>query len=197
MAKKKYAGRSNPSPTRRILNVLPSKNTENDWGFLNAVDSGVLGVPAALPATKDLRESWWTIGDQGNTDHASDGRPPIRSCDGISSKPVALAKAICWRCASSGWPRRKPTNSSASRPPSLKRTAPVSKAALDIARKYGAVLDKVLPFNRKTVSRCCKNLLRARCAAEDRQLLQSATKSGQLADMDRDAGADSHAAGRG
>ena len=146
MARKKYAGRSNPSQTRRILNVLPSKNTENDWGFLNAVDSGVVGAPAALPTTKDLRESWWTIGDQGSTG----------SCVGWATADSVLR----WHFVKAGrlakndllamrfiWMAAKETDEFMSQPTTfIEEDGTSLKAALDIARKYGAVLDTVLPF---------------------------------------------------
>jgi hypothetical protein len=74
MAKKKsYARRRAPargrggSPTARICNLEPSKKTETDWRFEDALSAGVLGAPAALPASVDLRAAWWTIGDQENT----------------------------------------------------------------------------------------------------------------------------------
>ena len=48
----------------RILNVLPSKKTEDDWQIEHSVQAGVLTPPAALPASVDLREAWWKVGDQ-------------------------------------------------------------------------------------------------------------------------------------
>ena len=52
----------------RILNLVPSRNTQNDWGPQAAVAAGVVAAPPlALPASVDLRAAWWTIGDQGNT----------------------------------------------------------------------------------------------------------------------------------
>jgi hypothetical protein len=52
---------------KRILNVLPSKKTDQDWGFENAAEAGILGAVAAVPATKDLRATWWKINNQGAT----------------------------------------------------------------------------------------------------------------------------------
>ena len=59
--------KSNRSSGKRILNCKPSPRTERDWRFEHAAAAGVLKAPAALPATKDLRETWWKIGDKGNT----------------------------------------------------------------------------------------------------------------------------------
>src|SRR5438105_1277072 len=52
---------------KRICNLIPSTGTEQDWKFENALEAGALSAPAALPAKVDLRQSWWDIGDQGNT----------------------------------------------------------------------------------------------------------------------------------
>ena len=64
MATKKKISKSQ---MHRICNVVPSRNTERDWKFSDAVNAGILGAVAALPASKDLRAAWWTIGEQGET----------------------------------------------------------------------------------------------------------------------------------
>src|SRR5215212_9819703 len=51
---------------KRILNCLPSQDTQKDWTIDNALEAGVLAA-APLPASVDLREAWWQIGDQGST----------------------------------------------------------------------------------------------------------------------------------
>src|SRR5262245_5323234 len=62
MATRKASARQ----THRICNVIPSRDTEKDWKFDDAVGAGILGA-AAPPTSKDLRASWWKIGDQGAT----------------------------------------------------------------------------------------------------------------------------------
>src|SRR5918992_5914537 len=53
---------------KRILNVVPSRDTERDWRFEHADRAGLLATArAAVPASKDLRERWWKIGDQGGS----------------------------------------------------------------------------------------------------------------------------------
>src|SRR5262245_1127201 len=54
-------------PSRRICNVVPSKGTEKDWRFRDAVASGTLRALAAPPASVDLRAAWWAIDDQEDT----------------------------------------------------------------------------------------------------------------------------------
>jgi hypothetical protein len=70
MAKKKST-RSTSKPilaSSRICNLVPSTGTEKDWGFQDAVRAGSLTVARALPpASKDLRQDWWTVNDQGST----------------------------------------------------------------------------------------------------------------------------------
>src|SRR5438067_399743 len=51
----------------RICNLLPSRAVEQDWQFEHAMTAGALGAPATLPASVDLRASWWDIGDQKDT----------------------------------------------------------------------------------------------------------------------------------
>jgi C1A family cysteine protease len=137
---------SNRKP-RRILNVLPSKQPENDWSFDNASDAGVLAAPAAIPASKDLREaSWWKINDQGSTG----------SCVGWATADSVLR----WMFVKAGrlntndllsprfiWMAAKETDEFITQPTTfIEEDGTSLKAALDIARKYGAVSDSVLPF---------------------------------------------------
>ena len=49
-------------PVKRILNCIPSRETEKDWRFEDAVEAEVLAAPTAIPASKDLREpAWWKV----------------------------------------------------------------------------------------------------------------------------------------
>jgi hypothetical protein len=48
----------------RICNSIPSRNTERDWRFEDAI---VANAIAALPASVDIRAKWWNIGFQENT----------------------------------------------------------------------------------------------------------------------------------
>ena len=75
MAKKRARGRSKAGrgtsskvpPGRRICNIVPSKGTDKDWRFRDAVASGALGAVAAPPSSVDLRAAWWAIDDQEDT----------------------------------------------------------------------------------------------------------------------------------
>lgn len=134
--------------TKRILNVVPSKETENDWSLANAVESGMLTAPAALPASIDLRENWWKIGNQEQTG----------SCVGWGTADGVLR----WHFAKAGrikkteadrlspryvWMAAKETDEFTTRPSTFIETDGTSlKSALDIARKFGVVKDSVLPF---------------------------------------------------
>jgi len=132
---------------RRILNCLSSRDTERDWRFEDAADAGVLEAPARIPPSKDLREIWWKIGDQGSTG----------SCVGWA----AADSVIRWHLVRAAWlPKEQPlsprfiwmaakeTDEFMSRPTTFIETDGTSlKAALDIARKYGVVTDTVLPFS--------------------------------------------------
>ena len=130
----------------RICNLIPSRDTEKDWQFHDAVAAGVFAAPAALPASVDLRAPWWDIGNQGATG----------SCVGWgSTDSVArymLVKA--GRLPQNGhlsprftWMASKETDQFTSRPETMIEEAGTTlKAAADILRNFGPVPDTMLPF---------------------------------------------------
>jgi hypothetical protein len=48
------------SHRRRVLNVKPSKDTQNDWRVEHAIAAGILPHESSIPASIDLREPWWS-----------------------------------------------------------------------------------------------------------------------------------------
>jgi C1A family cysteine protease len=132
----------------RILNCVPSPQTETDWQFRNAADAGLVSVGAqAIPESIDLRDdSWWEVGDQGTTG----------SCVGW-----ALADSVLrWHFAQAGriaksdilsprftWMAAKETDQFVTQPTTFIESDGTSlKAALDVARTWGSVRDQILPF---------------------------------------------------
>jgi len=108
--------------------------------------AGLLAARPAIPPSRDLRESWWTIGDQKSTG----------SCVGWAStdsvvrwhfvkanrlpRPQRLSPRFVWMAS-------KETDTFVSQPTTFIESEGTSlKAALDIARNFGAVHDSVLPF---------------------------------------------------
>jgi hypothetical protein len=145
MPKKKSASTKQASQ-KRILNCLESKDRDKDWNFENATEAGTVGAPAAIPASKDLRESWWKIGNQGTTG----------SCVGwgtadsvlrwhyVKANRLAKDELLSVRFT---WMAAKETDEFTNAPTTFIENDGTSlKAALDISRKYGVVLDKVLGF---------------------------------------------------
>jgi hypothetical protein len=144
IAKKTKVAPSTKIP--RILNCLPSRNTENDWPLEVAQEAGLVGEVPVLPASVDLRTAWWKIGDQARTG----------SCVGWAAADGVLR----WHFVQSGkldqstllsvryiWMAAKETDEFTTRPTSFIESDGTSlKAALDIARKYGVVTDSELPF---------------------------------------------------
>ncbi len=130
---------------KRILNCIPSRNTETDWRLEHARAGNVIAA-APLPRTVDRRSSWWQIGDQGTTG----------SCVGWAAADSVLR----WHFVKSGrlprgdrlsvrfiWMASKETDAYEARPTTFIELEGTSlKAALDIARKFGVVSDIELPF---------------------------------------------------
>lgn len=133
---------------KRILNCLPSQKTENDWALESAQEAGILGAPIPpIPVSKDLRQPlWWKIGDQKLTGSCV-GWATADSVlrwhfvkEGLIQKKDLLSPRFIWMAA-------KETDEFVTRPTTfIERDGTSLKAALDIARKFGAVLEGLLPF---------------------------------------------------
>ena len=133
---------------KRVLNVVPSPKTERDWRFEHADRAGLVAAGPTIPPSKDLRATWWKIGDQGSSG----------SCVGWATadsvlrwhfvKANRIAKTDADRLSVRFiWMASKETDQFATPPTTFIETGGTSlKAALDVARKYGAVREKVLPF---------------------------------------------------
>jgi hypothetical protein len=129
-----------------ILNCLPSPTPERDWGISAAMAAGIHAVAAPVPPSKDLREKWWTIGNQGGTG----------SCVGWGSADGVLR----WHFTKAGkiktneslsvryvWMAAKETDIYATRPTTfIEQEGTWLKAALGVAKEYGVVTSSVLPF---------------------------------------------------
>ena len=129
----------------RILNCHPSSEVQNDWTFENAQSAGVLRA-APIPQRVDLREAWWGIGDQGASG----------SCVGYATADSLLR----WHFVKAGrlaenellsprfiWMAAKERDEFINRPTAFIESDGTSlKAALDVARKFGAVRNDLLPF---------------------------------------------------
>ena len=133
---------------KRVLNVVPSPKTERDWKFEHADRAGLVAAGPTIPSSKDLRATWWKVGDQGTSG----------SCVGWATadsvlrwhfvKANRIAKTDADKLSVRFiWMASKETDQFATPPTTFIETGGTSlKAALDVARKYGAVRDKVLPF---------------------------------------------------
>ncbi|MGB9407719.1 MAG: C1 family peptidase [Terracidiphilus sp.] len=134
-------------PEDRILNVVPSRNPENDWTFQTAVQADILAAPAEIPDSVDLREPWWKIEDP----------TAYGDCGGFTAAGAILR----WHFVQKGMlPQNEHLSvrsigvicmaakqMSATMPaPSLEESATL-RAAMDIARIYGCVLDSTPPFD--------------------------------------------------
>jgi hypothetical protein len=144
-ATRKRTARRKPA-VKRILNVVPSEATDEDWGFDNAEDADVVSAAVQVPASKDLRAAWWSIGDQGSTGSCvgwatadSVVRWHLVKASRISRTDFLSPRFI--------WMAAKETDQFNTRPTTFVEAEGTSlKSALDIARKYGVLHDRLLPF---------------------------------------------------
>lgn len=128
-----------------ILNCLPSRDTEKDWQMDSADAAGLLAA-VPIPPSKDIRELWWSIGDQDGTGSCvgwatadSVLRWHFVKANRLSQKELLSTRYV--------WMAAKETDAFVSRPTTfIERDGTSLKAALDVARKFGVVLDSVLPF---------------------------------------------------
>ena len=150
MAKRKTALTKSSSvrpETHRICNLVPSRNTENDWSPKHVQAAGAAAPPAVPPASVDLRAAWWDIGDQQTTGScvgwsSTDGLAPYHFVKtGRLAQKARLSPRFTWMAS-------KETDEFTSTPETMIEDAGTSlKAAVDILRKYGAVPEALLPFH--------------------------------------------------
>jgi C1A family cysteine protease len=134
--------------SRRICNLVPSRNTENDWRFEHAITSNAIAAaPAALPASVDLRAAWWDIGDQEHTGSCVGwgSTDAVARYHFVKAGRLAQNEKLSPRFT---WMASKETDTFVSRPETMIEEAGTSlKAAVDILRKYGAAPEAQLPFH--------------------------------------------------
>lgn len=142
-------------PSERVLNVYPSRDTERDWRFKDAIEADLIAELDQIPSSVDLRENWWNIRDQ--TTHGA--------CVGFAVADSLLR----WHFVKKGvlpadkyksrlsprfiWMASKELDTYILRPTTMIENAGTYvKDALDVARKYGCVLDKDLGFDPEKMS---------------------------------------------
>ena len=132
---------------KRILNCVPSHHQEKDWRFEHALAAHKGKLARAIPNAKDLREPWWKIGDQGSTGSCVGwaSADAVLRWHFVKAKKIDPATSLSVRFQ---WMASKEIDEFVSTATTFLEDAGTSiKAALDIARKFGAVEDSVLPFN--------------------------------------------------
>jgi Papain family cysteine protease len=142
---KSVSKRKAAKATKRILNCLPSRDTQNDWLMTSAEEAGLVAA-AAIPPSKDLRAAWWKIGDQGATGSCVGWATAdsVLRLHFVRANRLSQAALLSPRFV---WMAAKETDVFVTRPTTFIESDGTSlKAALDIARKYGVVLDSTLPF---------------------------------------------------
>lgn len=128
---------------QRILNCVKSTRTDTDWTFERALGLGLSDSKA--PPSLDLRENWWVIKEQGETG----------ACVGY-----AVAGLLKWHFVKNGliekeqelsarfiWMANKEMDELTKFPTTfLEKAGTQTKLALQIAQKFGCVLEELLPM---------------------------------------------------
>ena len=131
---------------KRILNCVPSTETEKDWQYEAFVSAGVVRKPRSLPQSLDLREKWWDVGNQEDTGScvgwaAAEG---ILRWHFVKSKRLQPNEHLAPRYI---WMASKETDADIKSPTTFIEKAGTSiKQALEVVKKYGCVKEEVLPF---------------------------------------------------
>jgi hypothetical protein len=129
-----------------ILNCTRSRDVARDWRMQNARAAAAWPRAAGIPTSRDLREPWWSVGDQGTTG-ANVGWAAADSVlrwHFVRVQAIGLAQPLSarylWLAAkeSERVHRRRPMTFIENEGTSL-------KAALDVARRFGVVTNAVLP----------------------------------------------------
>lgn len=122
-------------------------DTQNDWAFDSAIAAGALAPAAPLPPSVDLRAPWWDIGDQESTGScvgwatAEGVMRYLLVGAGKLSKSEHLSSRFVWMAS-------KETDEFILRPDTfLEESGTSLKAACDVCRKFGVVVDSNLPFH--------------------------------------------------
>ncbi|HCX85317.1 MAG TPA: hypothetical protein DHV14_09345 [Micrococcales bacterium] len=134
-----------PGGVPRILNVVPSTGTETDWSADDALEAGLL-TAVRRPDAVDLRQDWWTVGDQGSTGSCVGWA----TADGVGRYLMVTGGRLASDQRLSPrfiWMSSKETDEFDSRPTSFVEGSGTSlKSAMDVARKFGFALETDLPF---------------------------------------------------
>lgn len=129
-----------------ILNCTESSGTDFDWKFEDAVEAGVV-KDSSIPKARDLRADWWSVRNQGRTG----------ACVGFASADGVLR----WHYVNKGmikkdelpsprfiWMANKETDELTTYPTTfIEGAGTQTKLALNVARKYGCVMESDLPMN--------------------------------------------------
>lgn len=134
-------------PDGFICNLVPSKDTDNDWTFEDSVAAGAAQPLGELPASVDRRAAWWTINNQEQTGSCVGWATADSVCryQLVDAGRLTNDRLLSARYA---WMASKETDVITARPETfIERAGTTLKAALDIARKYGLATEELLPFH--------------------------------------------------
>lgn len=141
----------NTASSKRVYNCVASHDQHKDWSLRKAKALGFSARKKKAPATTDLRERWWTIGNQGVTG----------SCVGwafadsllryhfVKSGKLKKHERVSVRYI---WMAAKEMDGVCEYPTTfIDDTGTSAKAALKVVTKFGALKASSLPFHGRLV----------------------------------------------
>jgi hypothetical protein len=136
----------NETIKKPIAHCVRSREKENDWTIIHAIVNGI--VKPDFPEEIDLRtgNDWWNIGDQGFTGSCTAwaATDSLLRWHLVRAKKIQASESLSVQFT---WMAAKETDNYASYPETfIENSGTPLKGALDVLKKYGAVLDKYLPF---------------------------------------------------
>jgi hypothetical protein len=149
--KEKARGFIEETIKKPIAHCVRSREKENDWTIIHAIVNGI--VKHDFPEEVDLRigNDWWEIGNQGYTGSCA----AWAATDSLLRWHLVRAKKINETERLSvqfTWMAAKETDNFTTYPETfIENSGTPLKGALNVLKKYGAVLDKHLPFGGRII----------------------------------------------
>lgn len=142
----KAKGFVNETIKKPIAHCVRSRDKEKDWTIIHAIVNGIVKVDFQEEINLRTGNDWWEIGNQGLTGSCTAwaATDSLLRWHLVRAKKIEETESLSVQFT---WMAAKETDNYASYPETfIENSGTPLKGALDVLKKYGAVLDKHLPF---------------------------------------------------